>query len=165
MTNMTAEFEENKTREFANKVSHRDSRKSLASIGSNQSLHLARKSRAARLADRKSIIEIANKELVDFSMDERVLKELKHLRKQSRAANTQHIKMNPDIRRKSVSTTQVNDITGGFNVEKGSQFNRDRRPTLVLPGELGGDDTLYNEGSLYNLHVHTIFSSYLVLNV
>jgi len=69
------------------------------------------------------------------------------------------------FRRKSVSTTQVNDITGGFNVEKGSQFNRDRRPTLVLPGELGGDDTLYNEGPLYNLKIDNIFSSCLVLNV
>ena len=56
---------------------------------------------------RKSIIDIANKELVDFEMDNAKLKEIRKLRKQSRAHNTEHLN-----RRISVSTSQINDCTG-----------------------------------------------------
>ena len=97
MSNMTTEFDEHKTRELAQSVSRRESRKSIHSVGTQGSLAIGlggQKSRNDRMANRKSIIEIANKELNDFNMDESVLKELKHLRKQSRAHNTQHITIN-----------------------------------------------------------------------
>ena len=124
MSNMTTEFEENKTREFAISVSKRQSRsrqsRSGADLqgeitrgflaggrGSKQSLDLLADAREKRMEHRKSIIEIKNKELVDFEMDNAKLKELKKLRKQSRAHNTEHLN-----RRRSVSTSQINDCTG-----------------------------------------------------
>ena len=44
-----------------------------------------------RIDQRKSIIELANKELDEFSMDQDKLKEIKKQRKQSRAFNTEHV--------------------------------------------------------------------------
>ena len=123
MSNMTTEFEESKTREFAISVSKRNSRcrqsRSGADLqgeitrgflggrGSKQSVDLLNDAREKRMEHRKSIIDIANKELVDFEMDNAKLKELKKLRKQSRAHNTEHLN-----RRRSVSTSQINDCTG-----------------------------------------------------
>ena len=123
MSNMTTEFEENKTRELAISMSKRNSRcrqsRSGADLqgeitrgflggrGSKQSVDLLNDAREKRMEHRKSIIDIANKELIDFEMDNAKLKELKKLRKQSRAHNTEHLN-----RRRSVSTSQINDCTG-----------------------------------------------------
>merc|ERR1711990_369499 len=66
-----------------------------------------------------------NKELVDFEMDNAKLKELKKLRKQSRAHNTEHLN-----RRRSVSTSQINDYTGQIE-----GFHNGRRMTLFVPDQ------------------------------
>ena len=84
--------------------------------------------RGQRLMQRKSIVAIANKELTEFNMDPSRLNELRRLRKQSRANNSMH-------KRKSVSTTQLNELSGGLNGMNGFQIDRSRRPTLVLPGD------------------------------
>ena len=44
---------------------------------------------------RKSVIELANKELDEFNMDQQKLKEIKKQRKQSRALNTEHLNRYP----------------------------------------------------------------------
>ena len=133
MSNMTTEFEESKTREFAISVSKRNSRcrqsRSGADLqgeitrgflggrGSKQSVDLLNDAREKRMEHRKSIIDIANKELVDFEMDNAKLKELKKLRKQSRAHNTEHLN-----RRRSVSTSQINDCTGTDLLTSSTRF-------------------------------------------
>jgi len=119
MQNMTLEFDEAHTREQATRLSKRESRKSINS----GRLPLYDQTKNGRIDQRKSIIEIANKELVDFSMDQDKLKEIKKQRKQSRAFNTEHIN-----RRQSVSTTVVSESP-----------NMNRRFTLFVDGNELGD--------------------------